>query len=188
MGNIDSDTIGTIFVIGVFVVVALITIYGLWKGSQYMKDQRENGTDKKRMMDVMSQVMKEKLNDYTYAVGNYTKTERYGRTTTYYYYSYILAFNESELAIFPFVVKDKEILLRNSMAINWDEVKFAYKVGKKGLDMTITLAGEKLMINVLKVQKSSGVEKSAEPIGIYQEAEVEKLVSYLPQYKSYAAK
>ena len=74
------------------------------------------------------------------------------------------------------------------MAINWDEVKFAYKVGKKGLDMTITLAGEKLMINVLKVQKSSGVEKSAEPIGIYQEAEVEKLASYLPQYKSYAAK
>ena len=188
MGNIDSDTIGTIFVIGVMVAVALLAIYGLWKGSQYMKEQREKGTDKNRMMEVMALVMKEKLNDYTYAVGNYTKTERYGRTTTYYYYSYILAFNESELAIFPFVVKNKEIILRNSMAINWNEVKFSYKTGKKGMDMTITLAGEKLMINVPKVQKSSGVEKSAEPIGVYQEAEVEKLMSYLPQYKSYAAK
>ena len=74
------------------------------------------------------------------------------------------------------------------MTINWNEVKFSYKIGKKGLDMTINLAGEKLIINVYKVQKSSGVEESAEPLGMYQEAEVEKLASYLPQYKSYTGK
>ncbi len=54
--------------------------------------------------------------------------------------------------------------------------------------MTINMAGEKLIINVHKVRKSTGVENSAEPLGIYQEAEVERLISYLPQYKSYAGK
>lgn len=186
--DFDLDTImGIGFVVVVIAVIGL-SIYGVWQGIQYMKKQKEEGTDKKKVVDAMTRVMQEKLYDYTYAVGNYTKTERYGRTTTYYYYSYILAFNSSELAIFPFVVKDKEVILRNCMTINWNEVKFSYKTGKKGLDMTITLAGENLIINVLKVQKSSGVEKSANPLGVYQEAEVEKLVSYLPQYKSYAGK
>ena len=86
------------------------------------------------------------------------------------------------------MVKDKELLLRNCLSINWNEVKFSYKIGKKGLDMTINMAGEKLIINVHKVRKSTGVENSAEPLGIYQEAEVERLISYLPQYKSYAGK
>lgn len=188
MGNIDTDTIvGIVFVIFVIGTI-LLTLWGLYKGSKYMKQQKEEGVDKKRMMEAMSRVMKEKLGEYTYAVGTYTKTERYGRTTTYYYFSYILAFNASELVIFPFVVKNKELLLRNCMTINWNEVKFSYKIGKKGLDMTINLAGEKLIINVYKVQKSSGVEESAEPLGMYQEAEVEKLASYLPQYKSYTGK
>lgn len=160
-----------------------------WMGQKkYMKQQKENGTDKRKMLDVMAQVMKERVADYTYAVGNYTKTERRGRTTTYYYYSYILAFNEKELVIFPFVVKDKQVLIRNCMAVDWNNIKFAYKIGKKGMDMTINMAGEKLMMNVWKVQESSGTEKSSEPLGIYQEAEVERLIAYLPQYKAYTGK
>ncbi|MBO5279006.1 MAG: hypothetical protein J6B06_05925 [Lachnospiraceae bacterium] len=79
-------------------------------------------------------------------------------------------------------------MLRNCVAINWNNVKFFYKIGKKGMDMTIDMAGEKLIINVPKVQSSSGVENSAEPLGIYQENEVEKLISYLPQYKAYCGR
>lgn len=181
----------TIYMIVFFVIVGgviLLTLWGIWQGAQYMKKQKNEGTDKKKMMDAMAKVMQEKVGEYTYAVGNYTRTEQHGRTTTYYYYSYILAFNSSELVIFPFVVKDKELLLRNCLSINWNEVKFSYKIGKKGLDMTINMAGEKLIINVHKVRKSTGVENSAEPLGIYQEAEVERLITYLPQYKSYAGK
>ncbi len=180
----DEDTIYMIAFFAIIAVVVLLCLWGVWSKAQYMKKQKNEGTDKKKVMDVMAQVMKERFDEYTYAVGNYTRTERYGRTTTYYYYSYILAFTASDMVIFPFVVKNKELLLRNCMTINWN----AYKLGKKGLDMTFHIAGEKLIINVLKVQKSSGAEKSAEPLGIYQEAEVEKLASYLPQYKSYTGR
>lgn len=184
----DSDMLGVIVFVAMVVIVGVLLIRGLIRGKRYMKEQLETGADKRKVLDVMTQVMKERLDDYTLAVGNYTRAERYGRTTTYYYYSYILAFNEAELVIFPFVVKEKQLLLRNCMQVNWNDVKFYYKIGKKGMDMTIDMMGEKLIINVLKVQDSSGVENSAEPLGVYQEAEVEKLISYLPRYKEYAKK
>lgn len=184
----DESTLGWLIMAGIVVVVVGLVVVGMMQQKKYMKNQKETAADKRKVLDVMTQVMKEKLDNYTYAVGNYTRAERHGRTTTYYYYSYILAFNEQELVIFPFIVKDKQLLLRNCMAINWDNVKFYYKLGKTGMDMTIDLAGEKLIINVPKVQESSGVEKSSEPLGIYQEAEVERLISYLPQYKSYCGR
>lgn len=184
----DEDTFYMLVFFWIAAAVLLLCLWSIWSKAQYMKKQKNEGTDKKKVMDVMAGVMKERAEEYTYAVGNYTKTERHGRTTTYYYYSYILAFTETDMVIFPFVVKDKELLLRNCMSVNWNEVKLAYKLGKKGLDMTFYIAGEKLIINVLKVQKSSGVEKSAEPLGIYQETEVERLASYLPRYKSYTGR
>lgn len=173
---------------GFAIVVVVLLIRGAVIGKRYMKEQKETGADKRKVLDVMTQVMKERLDEYTLAIGNYTRTERYGRTTTHYYYSYILAFNEAELVIFPFVVKDKQVLLRNCMQINWNDVKFYYKIGTDGMDMTIGVMGENLIIKVPKVQKSAGIENSAEPIGVYQEAEVEKLISYLPRYKEYAKK
>lgn len=181
----NEDMIGLIALVVIIGVVVLIAVSSILKEKKYMKNQQETNADKRRVLDVMTEVMKEKLDQYFFAVGNYTSTERRGRTTTYYYFSYILAFNEQELVVFPFVVKDRKVLLRNCVAINWNNVKFFYKIGKKGMDMTIDMAGEKLIINVPKVQSSSGVENSAEPLGIYQENEVEKLISYLPQYKTY---
>lgn len=184
----SEDVMAWIAIAVIVGAVVVIAVSAMLKQKKYMKNQKETGADKRKVLDVMAEVMKEKLDNYSYAVGNYTKTERYGRTTTYYYFSYILAFNEQELVIFPFVVKDKKLLLRNCVAINWNDVKFFYKIGKASMDMTIDMAGEKLIIIVPKVQSSSGVEKSSEPLGIYQESEVERLISYLPQYKSYCGR
>lgn len=176
-----------VFVVLVLLVVIMV-IRSIVAGNRYMKNQKETGEDKRRVQRVISEVMQDKLMDYTLAVGNYTKAERCGRTTTYYYYSYILACNAAELIIYPFVVKDGQVLLRNCMKVNWPDVKFRYKITKKRLELTFVMMGEKLAIDVPRVQNSSGIENSAEPLGIYQETEVEKLAAYLPGYKERAKK
>lgn len=178
--------IGFFVFLGLVLLVVFTVVHGIRIRKNYMKNQKETGEDKRKLRNAVAEVMPEVLDRYTLAVGNYTKTERWGRTTTYYYYSYALAFNETDLVIFPFSVKDARVKLRNCMQVNWDNMKLRYKVGKKGVSFTIRLMGESLDIIVPAVQNSSGIENSAEPLGIYQEAEVEKFISYLPKYKEYA--
>lgn len=180
-----SDIVFAIVFVGFIAVLIGLAVLTQLKQSKYVKDQKESGSDKKKMMDAMARAMQERQGEYTYAVGNYTQIERYGKKTTYYYFSYILAFNPSELIIFPFVVKDGELILRKCMNVVWNDVKFTYKLGKKGIDLTIGMGKEKLMINVPEIQKSSGVENSAEPLCVHQEAETQRLAAYLPQYQAY---
>lgn len=174
-----------------FLVLAFIVaifIYAKMQTAKYMKQQKETGADKKKVMDAMQKLMGDRFSDYTYVVGYYTKQEQRGRTITYYYYPYILAFTSAELIIFPFLVRDGELIVRNRLDINWNETELNSVESGKGTKMHIYPAGELMIINVEKVIKSNGVEKSDKPLGIYQEQEVERFISLLPQLKSLARK
>lgn len=172
----------------VLIFVVAIVIIGKINTSKYMKNQKESGADKKKVLDAMQKQMGDRFSDYTYVVGYYTKQEQRGRTVTYYYYPYILAFTNAELIIFPFLVREGELILRNRLDINWNETELNSVENSKGTKMHIYPSGELMIINVQKVIVSNGVEKSDKPLGIYQEQEVERFISLLPQFKSYARK
>jgi len=170
-----------VFCVGLFIVIVV-------KKTRYMLQQKNTNEDKRRVHELMSQVMGDRFSEYTYAIGYYTKTVRGSRKVTYYYYPYILAFTEQELIVFSFIVKDNKILLRNRMDIDWSEVKLDYSVYGKGAKLHLCLAGEWMPIFVHKVVKSMGAEQTDRPLGVYQEQEVERLIELLPRYKSYISK
>lgn len=181
-----TSILGNLFALAVIVFVVVVFIIAKNKKSSYMKKQKETGTDKKKVMDAMEKAMGNRFHDYTYAVGYYTKQESKPGKVIYYYYPYILAFSTSELVIFPFLMRDGELLLRNCMNIDWKETKLDYSIYKKGTKLHICVAGEWMPIYVHKVIDSDGTEKSDRPLGIYQEQEVDRLISLLPQYKNQA--
>ena len=188
---LSSDTyamVENIFAVVMFIGIVAIIIYALRKKSSYMKQQKETGADKKKVMDAMQKQMGDRFSDYTYVVGFYTKTEGGGGRYTYYYYPYILAFSNTELIIFSFLMRDGELIIRNRMDINWNETELNSTENSKGTKMHIYVAGEMMIINVNKVIDSTGIEKSDKPLGIYQEQEVERFINLLPQFKSYAKK
>lgn len=183
----DHSLLETLVVVAVIAFFVVIFIVAKMKQAGYMKQQKESGTDKKKVTEAMQNLMGDRFTDYTYAVGYYTKEERQTRKIIYYYYPYILAFSSNELIIFPFIVKDGELILRNRLDIDWKETRLDYSVYKKGTKLHICLAGEWMPIFVHKVIESNGVEKSDRPLAVYQEQEVERLISLLPQFKSMAA-
>lgn len=177
-----------LYVVVAIIVIIAFFIYVLKKKSGYMNQQKETGADKKKVMDAMQKQMGDRFPDYTYVVGFYTKTEGGGGRYTYYYYPYILAFTNAELIIFSFLMRDGQLIIRNRMDINWNETELNSSENSKGTKLHIYVSGEMMIINVNKVIDSSGIEKSDKPLGIYQEQEVERFISVLPQLKSYAIK
>ena len=184
----DYSWLENVYLVVVITVIAVGVVMFFVKKSAYMKQQKENGTDKKKVMDAMQKQMGNRFPDYTYVVGFYTKTENYGRGYKYYHYPYILAFSNTELIIFSFLMRDGELIVRNRLDINWDETELNSAENSKGTKMHLYLSGEMMIINVNKVIESNGIERSDKPLGIYQEQEVERFISLLPQFKSYAKK
>ena len=178
----DSDLIKTFIAVAVVAFVVIVAVLGLVKGQKYMKTQKEEGTDRKRLMKAVADLLGDKFGDFTYAVGRYTRSERRGNTTHYWYYSYALAFNAADVLIIPFVVKDGEIRFRNLMPVNWEETSLKYRPSKKDIRVEFSIAGAAIPMFVPYVMKSSGIENSSEPLGFYQENEVERLLTYLPGY------
>lgn len=178
----DSELLKSLLGLAVILVIGGIAVWSIIQGKKYMKKQKEEGTDRKRLMDALAVVLEDKIGDFTYAVGKYTKSERRGNTTHYWYYSYVLAFNENDVLIIPFVVKEGKVLFRNLMPINWEETQLKYRPGKKDIRIDFSIAGAAITMFVPYVMKSSGVENSSEPLGFYQENEVERLLSCLPKY------
>lgn len=170
----------------IFIIIAIVFYFK--KKSAYMRQQKETGTDKKKVMDAMQRQMGDHFPDYTYVVGYYTKTENYGTGFKYYYYPYILAFSNTELIIFSFLMRNGELIIRSRLDINWNETELNSVEDGSGTKMHIYPAGELMIINVKKVIDSNGLEKSDKPLGIYQEQEVERFINLLPQFKSYAKK
>ncbi|MBR6478791.1 MAG: hypothetical protein IKS85_10130, partial [Lachnospiraceae bacterium] len=60
----------------VIVLTAIFVVVGM-QNSKYQKAQKENNTDKRDMLDLMSRVMQEAYSNYTYLVGYYTKTQQH---------------------------------------------------------------------------------------------------------------
>ena len=133
----DSELIKTLIAVAVVAFVVIVVVLGLVKGQKYMKTQKEEGTDRKRLMKAVADL---------------------------------------------FVVKDGEIRFRNLMPVNWEETSLKYRPSKKDIRVEFSIAGAAIPMFVPYVMKSSGIENSSEPLGFYQENEVERLLTYLPGY------
>ena len=71
----DSDLIKTLIAVAVVAFVVIVAVLGLVKGQKYMKTQKEEGTDRKRLMKAVADLLGDKFGDFTYAVGRYTRSE-----------------------------------------------------------------------------------------------------------------
>ncbi|MBQ9490520.1 MAG: hypothetical protein IJU80_11375 [Lachnospiraceae bacterium] len=171
----------------VVVFVVAFAVMGA-KNKKYLNAQRENNTEKRAMLDLMSRVMEEQYANYTYVVGYYTQTTQKLNTTTYYYFPYILAFTVEELIVFPFIKKEGQLYVRNRLNVDWNMTDFQYKLRKNGVTITLKIMGEKMPINIDPVIKGNGIEKSDRPLCVFQEQEYEKLKMLLPEYASKAKK
>lgn len=137
----DSDLITTLIAVAVIAFVVIVVVWSVIKGRKYMKTQKEEGTDKKRLMKAIADLLDDKFGDFSYVAGKYTRSERRGNTTHYWYYSYALAFNAADILIIPFVVKDGEIRFRNLMPVNWEETSLKYRPSKKDIRVEFSIAG-----------------------------------------------
>ncbi len=149
---------------------------------QYTNEQIQSGADKRKMLDVMSEVMGNRYPEFFYVLGWYEKVEHFTNKTRTWYYSYILAFNSSEMVLFPFIVKDGKILLRNRMDIDWKDITLSYHLYREDVNLDFDLAGEKISMYIRNMIKSSGEENSSTPLAVSQKDEVERLKNYLPGY------
>lgn len=183
-----DDIIGMVIFAVIVVFIVGVVIYSSVAEKKYMNKQKETGEDKRAMLDLMSRIMEGAYADYTYMVGYFTKTTQQGRTTTYYYFPYIVAFNSTQMILFSFIKKEGTLYIRNRLPVDWASTKFGYTVKKKLTTLKFTIAGDLVTIHTNPVIASSGVEKSDRPLCVYQEQEYERLKSYLPQYKEYSKK
>ena len=108
----DIPLIGGSIIIGffsIFFISLLIMLAASY--SSYMKKQKKTGSDKKKVMDIMLLFMGKQYSNYQYVVGHYTKEENGFGETICYYYPYILAFSDTELIIFSFLVKNGKLII-----------------------------------------------------------------------------
>lgn len=182
---------GVMYWFGFEEIVAVIIIFGFIgliifvfiTNQNYMRKQKADNTDKKKLLDLMAEVMGNQYGNYTYVTGFYERTEYLSnRRTRTWFYSYVLAFNQTDMVILPFVVKDGQVLLRNRMAVNWNEFTLKYHLYNDDINLDFVLGGEQITMYIRKVIKSGGVEKSSKPLAVFQEQETALLKSYLPGY------
>ncbi|MBP5282278.1 MAG: hypothetical protein J6Z22_07235 [Lachnospiraceae bacterium] len=170
-----------------FLAVMVVVITGAFifmgvKQNKHQQEQKENNTEKKEMLDLMTRVMEAEYPNYTYLVGYFTKVQQKIGSTVYYYFPYILAFTSNELIIFPFIKKDKQLYIRNRLDVDWRQTELKVKYKKNGVVLTFKMLGEKMPINVDAVIKGTGVEKSDRPLCVFQEQEYDLFLKYLPGF------
>lgn len=174
--------VGIMGILFITLLIMLVVSY-----SSYMDTQKKTGADKQKVMDIMQLFMGKQYSNYQYIVGHYTKKEenKFGEAICYLY-PYILAFSDTELIIFSFLVRDGKLIIRNRLDVNWQETGMHYFVSRtKTVFLYLYIEGDCMQINIPRVVNSSGVEKSDTPLGIYQEQEAYRFISLLPLYKSY---
>lgn len=177
----------TILGVGISVIAVfgypILAIFGTISMNRYTKRQMESGEDKQILKDFAATIFKQPEN-YTFAVGNNTKTERHGNTTTYYYYSYLLAFNQEELHVISFKTADHKPVCRNIMTFNYAEMQLTHKRKKKALEINLYYAGELLHMTVPDLVKGTNNDKSDTPYAVEQAHEVQMLEQMLMQYEA----
>lgn len=173
--------VGIMGILFITLLIMLVVSY-----SSYMDTQKKTGADKQKVMDIMQLFMGKQYSNYQYVVGHYTKEVSKLGQVICYYYPYILAFSDTELIIFSFLVRDGKLIIRNRLDINWQETGMHYFVSRtKTVFLYLYIEGDCMQINIPRVVNSSGIEKSDTPLGIYQEQEAYRFISLLPLYKSY---
>lgn len=180
------DIIGIIGgICGIILILGtpILIVWGSICMNRYTKKQIESGEDKRIILNFAGSLFKQPEN-YTYAVGNYTKAERYGNTTTYYYYSYLLAFNQGEFHIVAFKAVDHMPVYRNIITFNFAEMQLTHRTSKKELNIDLYLAGEKQHITVPYIVKGTNNDKSDTPFALDQTGEVQFLEQMLMQYEA----
>ncbi len=172
-----------VFIIGFVLLVVVSIVLQVSQQSKYMKEQQTSGKDKAKVRELMAEVLGQQASDFSYVLGFFERTEQISsRKRRTWFYSYILAFNRSDMIILPFVVKDGELILRNRMNVNWSEMRLKYHFYKDDINLDFIQGGEQINMYIRKVVKSSGEENSSRPLGMFQAEEQELLRSYLPGY------
>ena len=187
--NSDDTVFGIIGAVIVLIVPAMmiwVAIYANVREKSYMKEQRQTGRDKQRMLDFMQIVMKEYYHDYIYAAGNYSiMVGRY----RWYFYPYIVCFNERDIVVISYVMKgDGTLICRNVLPIDWGCMRLKYRIRDRGVKLIFQLGKTKMRMYVDRTVVSIGskpedVGTGDTPLGICQEQEVDQLIRYLPNYK-----
>lgn len=185
-GDTVFGIIGAVIVLIVPAMMIWVNIYVSVREKSYMKEQRQTGRDKQRMLDFMQIVMKEYYHDYTYAVGNYNiMAGRY----RWYFYPYIVCFNEHNIVVISYVMRgDGTLICRNVLPIDWGCMRLKYRIRDRGVKLVFQLGKTKMRMYVDRTVVSIGskpedIETGDTPLGICQEKEVDQLIRYLPNYK-----
>lgn len=177
--------IGGVLLIGLPIGLIGLNIYGSVEKEKYMKEQRQTGRDKQRMLDFMQIVMKEYYHDYIYVVGNYEiLVGRY----LWYFYPYIVCFNERDIVVVSYVMQgDGTLICRNVLPVDWNCIRLKYRIRNEGVKLVFQLGKTKMRIHVNKIVGATGAkpwheETGVTPLGIYQKQEVDQLIRFLPNY------
>lgn len=167
-----------------FIGIPLLVVISLIKSKKYTKTQIETGEDKRLLLNFATTVLKSPEN-YTYAVGNNTVAKRTGpRTTTYYYFSYLLAFNQNEFHIISFRSDNHKPVFRNVITFDFAEMQLTHKRKKKSLELQLYYAGEKQDITVSDIVYGDNMDKSDTPFAVEQAREVQLLEQMVMQYEA----
>lgn len=157
-----------------FILLYAAVVVGA-RQKEYMAQQRQTDADKKRMHYFMQIVMKEYYDKYTYVAGDYSiPVSRYTRK----FFTYIVCFNEKEMAVVSYKVQNGAMVCKNVLPIDKSSIKMKYKVSNGKVKLEFKLGKTKMCVTISPVVDSAG-EGDAAPIGICQEKEVALLIQYL---------
>lgn len=173
----------TFIMIFFFVIVPILAIFAIIKKGKYTKQQIASGEDKRILLEFANTILKEP-EKYTIAIGNNTVTKHTGpQTTTYYYFSYILAFNHDDFHIISFRSDKHKPVFRNIITFNFEEMQLTHKRTKKALKLQLYCAGEKQNITVPDIVRGDNIDKSDTPFAVEQAKEVQLLEQMVMNYE-----
>lgn len=169
-------------IIVIFYVVLIVAGSSLTK--KYTKKQLESGEDK-RIFTNFARTLFENPDAYQYVAGGYTKRVMTGSNEyTYYYHSYVVAFNEEgELWVCPYQCQNHVPVLTNMMKVDFSEASISANVKKNQTNITIRIAGEPMEVQVKDIIKSAGADETDEPFAMDQSAERQRLNQVIPKFK-----
>lgn len=164
----ENDTLFTLIGLGVILCPLLVVPFAFMKTNYYMEEQKNFNSDKVLLLNSMQAVMKEQYGDFSYVSGYYFKTR-------YESYKYILAFRPGKIIVMPYVMDGDRIIIKSSFPA---EIS-GYKVKPKEVVLFTREGKRKIKITLPKIADSSGDRRSAFPLAIFQEKEVDSFINIL---------
>lgn len=161
----------TIFALIGFLVICsplLVIPFAIMKTNNYMEEQKNFNSDKVLLLNSMQAVMKEQYGNFSYVLGYYFKSR-------YESHQYILAFHPGNIIVMPYGMDGDSIIIKNSFPA---EIS-GYKVKSKEVILFTREGKRKIKITLPKIADSSGDRRSAFPLAVFQEKEVENFANIL---------